>query len=58
MSSKVRIPITIYVPKTASPAKLKAVNQFGGSVVCHGEDCVEAEVKARAVAEVTLFCLC
>ncbi|KAL9987298.1 hypothetical protein ACROYT_G001581 [Oculina patagonica] len=50
-SSEVSIPITIYVPKTASSAKLKAVKQLGGTVVCHGEDCVEAEVKARAVAE-------
>ena len=51
------IPITIYVPKTTSPAKLKAVKQFGGSVVYHGIDCVEAEVKARSVAEVNLFCI-
>lgn len=45
------------MPKTTSPAKLKVVKQFGGSLVYHGEDCVEAEVKARTVAEVNLFCL-
>ena len=50
-----KIPVTIYVPKTTSPAKLKAVKQFGGSLVYHGEDCVEAEVKARNVAEVGIF---
>lgn len=40
------------MPKTTSPAKLKVVKQFGGSVVYYGIDCVEAEVKARNVAEV------
>ena len=49
--------MTIYVPKTTSPAKLKVVKQFGGSLVYHGIDCVEAEVKARSVAEVNLFIL-
>ncbi|KAJ7365906.1 hypothetical protein OS493_002636 [Desmophyllum pertusum] len=52
-ASEVGIPITVYVPKTTSPAKLKVVKQFGGTVSCFGVDCVEAEVKARTVAEET-----
>lgn len=50
-SNKVGVPVTIYVPQTCSPAKLKAVKQIGGSVRYHGEDCVEAEVKARSASE-------
>lgn len=50
-SSKVGTPVTIYVPKTTSSAKLKVVKQFGGTVEFHGEDCIEAEVTARSAAK-------
>ncbi|CAH3175755.1 unnamed protein product [Porites lobata] len=50
-ANKVGVPVTIYVPQTTSPAKIKAVKQLGGSVSFHGEDCVEAEVKARSVSK-------
>lgn len=50
-SSKVGTPVTIYVPKTTSSAKLKVVKQFGGTVEFHGEDCVEAEMTARSAAK-------
>ena len=55
-SKKVGVPVTIYVPQTASPAKLKVVKQLGGTLKYHGEDCVEAEVKARTVSEVNHMC--
>ena len=50
-SSKVGVPVTIYVPQTTSSAKVKAVKQFGGCLKYHGKDCVETEVKARADSE-------
>ena len=54
-ANKVGVPVTIYVPQTTSPAKIKAVKQLGGSVSFHGEDCVEAEVKARSVSKVKVY---
>ena len=54
VSNKIGVPVTIFVPQTTSPAKLKVVKQFGGTVKYHGEDCVDAEVKARAASEVKI----
>lgn len=44
-------PSTIYLPETASPAKVSKLQALGGNVVHYGNDCVLAEVKARQVAE-------
>lgn len=56
-ANKVGVPVTIYVPQTTSSAKLKAVKQLGGFLSFHGEDCVEAEVKARSVSKVKVYWL-
>lgn len=43
----------VYVPEGASPAKLATIGRLGGEIRRHGEDSVESELKARAVAEET-----
>ncbi len=42
---------TIYVPHTASPAKLKTITMLGSPIEKFGNDCVEAEGEARRVAQ-------
>ena len=42
---------TIYLPQNASPAKIEALQEFGAQLELHGDDCVEAELFARARAE-------
>ena len=42
--------LTLYLPTTASPAKLAKLRAAGAEVVLHGVDCVEAEAEARRVA--------
>ncbi|WIA11794.1 hypothetical protein OEZ85_011886 [Tetradesmus obliquus] len=42
---------TIYLPTTASPAKVAKLRAQGGNVVQFGEDCVDAERQARSVAQ-------
>lgn len=44
-------PSTIYLPTTASPAKVSRLVAQGASVVQYGQDCVLAEQQARSVAE-------
>ena len=41
------IPCTIYVPQNASSTKLKNMENYGASINIHGQDCVDAEKKAR-----------
>jgi threonine dehydratase len=43
----------VYVPEGASPAKLAAIERLGGEIRSHGEDSVESELRARAVAAET-----
>ncbi|WIA31927.1 hypothetical protein OEZ86_002786 [Tetradesmus obliquus] len=42
---------TIYLPTTASPAKVAKLRAEGGNVVQFGQDCVDAERQARSVAQ-------
>ena len=41
----------IYLPETAQPSKVEALRSYGVELVFHGENCLEAEMHARAVAE-------
>ena len=41
---------TIFAPEHAETSKLKAIERYGASITRHGEDCVVAEVAARAFA--------
>ncbi len=42
---------TIFLPKTASPAKIEALLTYGAQIKQYGDDCVKAEIKARETAE-------
>lgn len=42
---------TIYLPETASPAKLEALRSYGLSLILTGDDCIKAERAARRAAE-------
>jgi len=42
---------TIYMPTNVSRAKLEMIKERGGNPVLHGENCLDAEKKARHVAE-------
>jgi len=42
---------TIFLPKIASNAKIKALREYGAEIKLYGEDCVKAEMKARVTAE-------
>jgi threonine dehydratase len=42
---------TVFVPETASPDKVTLVERLGATVRYHGNDCAEAEARARALAE-------
>jgi len=46
-------PGTIYLPKTVSPAKLGALERLEANLEFHGDDGVEAENRARQVAQQT-----
>lgn len=43
----------VYVPEGASPTKIAAIERLGGEIRRHGEDSVESELQARAVADRT-----
>ncbi len=43
----------VYVPKSASPAKIAVIKSYGANVELFGDDCVETEARARARAEET-----
>ena len=49
-SGELNIKCTIYVPNDASPAKLSNMKNFGARVETFGNDCVEAEKRARDVS--------
>lgn len=41
---------TVFVPETASPDKVALVERLGAAVRYHGDDCAEAEARAREFA--------
>ena len=49
-SSKANIECSIYVPEGSSDAKLSNMRNYGANVTVFGNDCVEAEVRAREVS--------
>ena len=49
-AGELNIKCTIYVPNDASPAKLSNMKNFGAKVETFGNDCVEAEKRARDVS--------
>jgi len=42
---------TIYVPNTASPAKIDNLRRLGANLKFEGDDCVDTEIHARRTAE-------
>ena len=50
-SSKVGIGCSIYVPEGSSEAKLSNMRDHGAKIMVFGNDCVEAEAKAREVSD-------
>ena len=49
-SSKANIECSIYVPEGSSDAKLSNMRNYGANVTVFGNDCVEAEARAREVS--------
>ena len=49
-AGELNIKCTIYVPNDASPAKLSNMKNYGAKVETFGNDCVEAEKKARDIS--------
>ena len=45
------IPVTVYVPEGASPAKVAAMQRLGADVMTFGTDGLDSEVEARRSAE-------
>jgi threonine dehydratase len=43
--------VTVYVPRSANPAKIERIRQLGARVVEHGQDFDEAKLAARQAAE-------
>ncbi len=41
----------IFIPANASPAKIKALQDYGAQIEFFGDDCVKAEIRARERAE-------
>ena len=50
-AQKLGMSCTIYVPNDASSTKLKNIENFGAKIKIYGNDCVEAERKARQVSQ-------
>ena len=44
-------PGTIYLPPSASPAKLRALRRYPVELVLHGQDPIESELEARRQAQ-------
>lgn len=42
---------TIFLPKIASNTKIEALREYGAEIRLYGDDCVKAEMQARATAE-------
>jgi len=52
-AQKLDISCTIFVPKDASASKLQNIKNYGAKIEVYGEDCVESEIKAREVANLS-----
>jgi threonine dehydratase len=52
-SNALGVDAEVYVPKSASPAKIAVIKSYGAQVELFGDDCVETEARARARAEET-----
>ncbi|MBA65405.1 MAG: serine/threonine dehydratase [Candidatus Marinimicrobia bacterium] len=52
-AQKLDISCTIFVPKDALAAKLQNIKNYGAKIEVYGEDCVESEIKAREVANLS-----
>jgi len=52
-SDALGIDAEVFVPKSASPAKIAVIKSYGATVELFGEDCVQTEARARARAEET-----
>ena len=50
---KLDVPSIIYVPENSSEAKLANMKSFGAEIRVHGKDCMDGELKARAVVDST-----
>ena len=50
-AAELGVPVTVFAPRTAAPAKLAAMRRAGVEVETVGEDCVEAEAAARRAAD-------
>lgn len=49
------IPVQIYTPETMSRAKKETLEAHNADLVFHGQDCVEAETKARQTAKASML---
>ena len=47
------MPLTIYCQSNIDPGKKEFLLHEGANLVLHGNDCVEAELKARSDAQVS-----
>ena len=52
-AQKLDVSCSIFVPKDASEAKLQNIKNYGAKIEVYGEDCVESEIKAREVANLS-----
>ena len=50
-SKRLGIESEVYVPNTTQKYKVKKIKSFGSKVIYHGQDCLEAEIKAREVSK-------
>ena len=51
-SKSLGVPLTIYCQSNIDPGKKEFLLHEGANLVLHGNDCVEAELKARSDAQV------
>jgi threonine dehydratase len=51
MASKLKCPLTVYVPTNASKAKVDKVKNLGANIAEFGDDCCLTEIHAREQSE-------
>ena len=52
-AQKLNVKCSIFVPNDASESKLQNIKNYGAKIEVHGKDCVESEIKAREVANLS-----